>query len=209
MTSSAGRNERLLFYSQMLRRPREVSALAPSSAGLARAMANGLGPDTGRVIEFGAGTGVITRAILARGVRPADLTMFEMNPDFTASLTRQVPGTILHNLPAQEAARLCAPGVGRVISGLPLLSMPQPVRQAIVAAAFAVLAPGGRMVQFTYGPKPPVDAATLASLGLSVFRGPKVWLNLPPARVYHFFRRGEAQPPVCDGMPIDFAAPAA
>ena len=76
------------------------ATICPSSAGLARAMANGLGPDTGRVIEFGAGTGVITRAILARGVRPADVTMFEMNPDFTASLTRQFPGTILHNLPA-------------------------------------------------------------------------------------------------------------
>lgn len=182
----------MLFFGQVLRRPREISALAPSSAGLARAMTDGLRPDTGRVVEFGPGTGVITKAILARGIRPADLTMFEMNPDFTASLTRLFPGTSLHNLPAQDAARLCAPGVGRVISGLPLLSMPQPVRHSIVAAAFAVLAPGGRMVQFTYGPKPPVDEATLASLGLTVIRGPKIWANLPPARVYHFHRNGEA-----------------
>ena len=182
----------MLFLGQLLRRPREISALAPSSAGLARAMTEGLKPGTGRVVEFGPGTGVITKAILARGVRPSDLTMFEMNPGFTASLIRLFPAATLHNLPAQDAARLCAPGVGRVISGLPLLSMPQPVRQAIVAAAFAVLAPGGRLVQFTYGPTPPVDAATLASLGLSVIRGPKVWANLPPARVYHFHRKGEA-----------------
>ena len=182
----------MLFFGQLLRRPREISALAPSSAGLARAMTEGLGPDTGRVVEFGPGTGVITKAILARGVRPADLTLFEMNADFTALLTGQFPGVTLHNLPAQEAAQLCASGVGRVISGLPLLSMPQPVRQAIVGAAFGVLAPGGRLVQFTYGPTPPLDPATLSALGLSVIRGPKVWINLPPARVYHFHRNGEA-----------------
>ena len=192
MTSSASGNGLLLFFGQLLRRPREVSALAPSSAGLARVMTEGLGPQTGRVVEFGPGTGVITKAILARGVRAADLTLFEMNPDFAGSLTGLFPGTTLHNLPAQEAARLCAPGVGRVISGLPLLSMPQPVRQAIVGAAFAMLAPGGLMVQFTYGPKPPLDEATMQALGLSVIRGPKVWLNLPPARVYHFHRTGEA-----------------
>ena len=204
MTSSAGDTGLLLFFGQLLRRPREISALAPSSAGLARAMTEGLGPQTGRVVEFGPGTGVITGAILARGVRPADLTMFEMNAGFTAALTAQFPGSTLHNLPAQDAARLCAPGVGRVISGLPLLSMPQPVRQAIVAAAFAVLAPGGRMVQFTYGPKPPVDEVTLAALGLAVLRGPKIWLNLPPARVYHFFRRGEEAM-----QPIEPAGPTA
>ena len=192
MTSSASGNGLLLFFGQLLRRPREVSALAPSSAGLARAMTEGLGPQTGRVVEFGPGTGVITKAILARGVRAADLTLFEMNPDFAASLNGLFPAVTLHNLPAQEAARLCARGVGRVISGLPLLSMPQPVRQAIVGAAFAMLAPGGRLVQFTYGPKPPLDETTMQALGLTVIRGPKVWLNLPPARVYHFHRKGEA-----------------
>ena len=192
MITTASGNGFWLFMAQLLRRPREISALAPSSAGLARAMAEGIGPDTGRVVEFGPGTGVITRAILARGVRPADLTMFEMNPDFTATLTAMFPGVTLHNLPAQEAARLCTPGVGRVISGLPLLSMPAQVRRDIVAAAFAVLAPGGRLVQFTYGPKPPIDDATIAALGLSVIRGPKIWINLPPARVYHFHRNGEA-----------------
>jgi phosphatidylethanolamine/phosphatidyl-N-methylethanolamine N-methyltransferase len=191
MTSSARDNGFWLFLGQLLRRPREISALAPSSAGLAQAMTEGIGPNTGRVVEFGPGTGVITRAILARGVHPADLTMFEMNADFTGMLSREFAGSTLHNLPAQEAARLCTPGVGRVISGLPLLSMPQPVRQAIVAAAFAVLKPGGQLVQFTYGPNPPIDEATMATLGLSVSRGPKIWLNLPPARVYHFHRKGE------------------
>jgi phosphatidylethanolamine/phosphatidyl-N-methylethanolamine N-methyltransferase len=191
MTSSTRGNGFWLFMGQLLRRPREVSALAPSSAGLARAMTEGLGPQTGRVVELGPGTGVITKAILARGVRPADLTMFEMNPDFTGALARQFPGATLHNLPAQEASRLCAPGVGRVISGLPLLSMPQGVRRDIVAAAFDVLKPGGRLVQFTYGPRPPIDDDTIAALGLSVVAGPKIWANLPPARVYHFHRKGE------------------
>ena len=41
-----------------------------ASRTLARAMTLGLGPNSGRVVEFGPGTGRFTEAILARGVRP-------------------------------------------------------------------------------------------------------------------------------------------
>ena len=76
-----------------------------------------------------------------------------------------------------------------MISGLPLLSMPDAVREGIVAAGFEILAPRGRFVQFTYGPRPPLPPDQIASLGLTVDKGFKVWANLPPARVYRF-RRG-------------------
>jgi phosphatidylethanolamine/phosphatidyl-N-methylethanolamine N-methyltransferase len=44
------------------------------------------------------------------------------------------------------------------------------------------------LIQFTYGPKPPVPADTIAALGLTVETGAKIWANLPPARVYRFRR---------------------
>jgi phosphatidylethanolamine/phosphatidyl-N-methylethanolamine N-methyltransferase len=43
-------------------------------------------------------------------------------------------------------------------------------------------------VQFTYGSRPPLPPETIATLGLSVNRGHKVWANLPPATVYRFRR---------------------
>lgn len=181
-------NEFALFRRRLLRNPRQVSAIAPSSRYLARAMAEGLGPATGRVVEFGPGTGCLTKAILAVGVAPENLSLFELDSDFVQHLTASFPGVAVHHLGADHADEVVAPGVGAVVSGLPLLSMPAPVREAILGAAFRILAAGAPYIQFTYGPKPPVPPESLEKLGLRVEAGRKVWLNLPPARVYRFYR---------------------
>ena len=75
-----------------------------------------------------------------------------------------------------------------MISGLPLLSMPPALRESIVRAAFDILEPGGLYVQFSYGSKPALSAEQLERLGLTVGPGQRVWLNLPPAHVFHFRR---------------------
>ena len=180
-----------LFFRQLLSRPLQISAIAPSSRGLARAMAAGLGPQTGRVVEFGPGTGRLTEGILAAGVRPADLTLFEMNPEFASHLRARFPGVAVHHGGAETASDHVGVGVGAVISGLPLLSMPVDVRLAIVRAAFAVLAPGGYYNQFTYGPRPALSDAEIAGMGLQFRETARVLLNLPPARVHRFTRLGE------------------
>jgi phosphatidylethanolamine/phosphatidyl-N-methylethanolamine N-methyltransferase len=178
-------SETALFLRRLLNNPRQVSAIAPSSRFLANAMAASLSP-TDRVVEFGPGTGSLTRGILARGVRPENLTGFELDPTFVESLRNAFPGITIHNTGADRAHEHVAPGVDAVVSGLPLLSMPAPVVTAILSAAFAILKPGAPYIQFTYGPKPPVADSILLPLGLKVERGPAVWLNLPPARVYMF-----------------------
>jgi phosphatidylethanolamine/phosphatidyl-N-methylethanolamine N-methyltransferase len=180
-----------LFLRQLLSNPRQVSAISPSSPWLARAMTAGLHPGIGKVVEFGPGTGRLTEAILARGIAPHDLTLFEMNADFVRHLRARFPGVTVHHGPAQDAAETVSGGVAKVISGLPLLSMPAPLREAIVAAAFAVLTPDAAMVQFTYGPQPPLSGESLARLGLRFTAGPRIWRNLPPARVFRFYRADE------------------
>jgi phosphatidylethanolamine/phosphatidyl-N-methylethanolamine N-methyltransferase len=178
----------VLFARRLLRNPKQVSAVAPSSRFLARAMADGLGPHTGRVVEFGPGTGQLTRAILAAGVAPENLALFELDAGFVTHLRQDFPGVTVHHLGADRAHEAAKPGVGAVVSGLPLLSMPAPVREAIVGAAFRILAPGAPYIQFTYGPKPPLPPENMEKLGLRVEPGRKVWANLPPARVYRFYK---------------------
>lgn len=178
-----------LFLRELLRKPGQVVALAPSSADLGRAMTDRIGPHTGRVAELGGGTGTFTRAILARGVKPADLTVFELNPEFVAHLRQSFPGVTVLQAGAETVGTGCAPGIGATISGLPLLSMPRELQRAIVGGAFSVMRPGGIYVQFTYGPKPPLLDALRAELGLTVEKGRKVWGNLPPARVYIYSRQ--------------------
>ncbi|GLS88336.1 methyltransferase [Cypionkella aquatica] len=180
--------EAALFLRQFLTNPLQVSSVVPSSRWLARAMAQGLGPNSGRVVEFGPGTGVLTEGILAAGVPPENLTLYEMSPSFTKLLRAKFPKVTIHNAAAQAVVGDMKPGVSAVISGLPLLSMPLAVRESIVKAAFDILAPDGVYVQFTYGTKPALTEEQLAKLGLKVSAGPKVWLNIPPARVFHFRR---------------------
>ncbi len=181
-------NDLAVFLGQVIRRPGQISALVPSSRQLARAMAASLGPDTGAIAELGPGTGKITRAILDRGVAPGNLTLFELNPVFCRRLAGEFPGVRIENSPAQNMPALGLAGLGAVVSGLPLLSMPPALQQQILHAAFCALAPEGRFIQFTYGPRPPLDAQVQRDLGLRVTRGAHVLANMPPARVYHYTR---------------------
>lgn len=151
-------------------------------------MTAGLHPNIGPVVEFGPGTGRLTEAILARGVAPHHLTLFEMNGDFVRHLRARFPGVHVHHGPAQDAGDVLKVKAAKVISGLPLLSMPMALRISIIAAAFKVLAPDAAMVQFSYGLQAPLPDRQLADLDLRLVEGPRVWLNLPPARVYRLFR---------------------
>ncbi len=177
-----------LFRRRLLRNPRQISAIAPSSRTLARAMTLGLGPNSGRVIEFGPGTGRFTEAILARGVPAENLTLFELDDEFVDYLRRKFPGVTVLKLGAETAPEHVEPGVATVISGLPLLSFPKELQRAIISGAFQVLGPRGSYVQFTYGPRPPVSDQMIEELGVKVNKGHKIWANLPPARVYRFRR---------------------
>jgi phosphatidylethanolamine/phosphatidyl-N-methylethanolamine N-methyltransferase len=114
-----------------------------------------------------------------------------MNPTFAENLRRAFPGVTVHTAPAQAMPGLVAPGLAAVISGLPLLSMPPAVQQGIFDAAFQVLRPGGFVVQFTYGPREPLTEPVRDALGLVAAPGPRIWANLPPARVWIYSRAAD------------------
>jgi phosphatidylethanolamine/phosphatidyl-N-methylethanolamine N-methyltransferase len=177
-----------LFLGQMLRRPHQVVALAPSSGSLCAEMVAELIPTGGPIIELGAGTGTITRAILDRGIAPTTLHSIEINPDFCSVLRARHPALNVYDISAGDVGQLGLARVQAVISGLPLLSMPLAVQHDILVGSFAQLAPGGSFVQFTYGPQPPVARALREALGLSWRVSDRIWRNIPPARVYRFFK---------------------
>ena len=175
-----------LFLGQMLRRPGRVAAVLPSSTALARMMTRDIGPETGSVVELGGGTGKITDAILARGVPPDRLAVFETNRAFANLLRRRFPVSHILDLNATRVDEAPLEDVGAVVSGLPMLAIPTPVQLQIVGGAFRMLRPGGVFVQFTYGWRPPVDRKVREALGLEWTVSPWVRRNMPPARVYTF-----------------------
>lgn len=177
------------FFWQLIRHPKSISAVAPSSKALALQMVSEISETTGKVVEIGAGTGVITRQILAAGVAPQDLSIIELNPGFCQALKRQFPECHVLQMDAQNLGDLEIENVGMVISGLPLLSIPEPVQQNIITGAFDLMVEGGKYVQFTYGPKPPIAGEVRQAMGLQWRTLKKIWFNLPPAMPYVFTKK--------------------
>ncbi|MBW9075627.1 class I SAM-dependent methyltransferase [Agrobacterium deltaense] len=180
------------FVRSLLADPRRVAAIAPSGEALARLMTSEILPSKGPVLELGPGTGVFTRALLDRGLSPADLTLVEQGGEFIHRLEREFPGARVLRMDAtdlndQELFELGS--VAAVISGLPLLSMPPRKVVTILTTAFSYLQPGAAFYQFTYSYRCPVRRRILDSLGLKNRRIGGTMRNLPPASVYEITRR--------------------
>ncbi|EAQ01060.1 hypothetical protein OB2597_03444 [Pseudooceanicola batsensis HTCC2597] len=177
-----------VFLGELMRNPREVSAIAPSSAAVARKMTEGVENVEGPIVEIGPGTGSFTKAILERGVAPERLILMELNPRFCEELARKFPGVTVLNRPAQEIENIGFSNLGCVISGVPVLARPQ-IQREVVGRAFNVMAPDGVFVQITYSPNAPIPEDVQIDMGITATKRGTVWANLPPARVFEFRRK--------------------
>lgn len=151
--------------------------------------------ESGVVVELGGGTGNITRAILDAGVQPSDLVVVEREAALCGVIRARFPGVRVLQADARRLRALLAregiAPVKAVVSSLPLLSMDRRDGQAIVAEAFAALAPRGQFLQYTYGPASPIPPELRERLGIEGARSEWILNNLPPAAVWRFFRRDE------------------
>ncbi|HZT50594.1 MAG TPA: rRNA adenine N-6-methyltransferase family protein, partial [Stellaceae bacterium] len=153
--------EAALFLTRWIKAPHLVGAIAPSSRGLAQAMARQIDPlATGAVVELGGGTGSITRALLERGLAPDRLVVVERDRTLAALLRSRFPGVrVLHGDAAGLVALLrpyAIEGAAAIVSSLPLLSLPKLMRRRIVEQSFALLGDHGTFVQYTYGVASPL-----------------------------------------------------
>ena len=185
-----------LFLKRWLRRPFAMGAVVPSGRLLAEAMAETtkavLAGRPGHVVELGAGTGEVTKALLAAGLAPERLALVERDPELARFLRGHFPGPRIIEGDAARLPRLLADHevtpVAAVVSSLPLLSLPAGIVQSIVGGVFEALPRGAALVQFTYGPTPPVPRAVRERLHLDGAHGKRIWRNVPPAVVWTFTR---------------------
>jgi len=145
--------------------------------------------------------------LIEHGISTDDLMVVELNEELHQHLKQRFPGVSIvcadaRELPlvADRSGWLDSGPADAVVSGLGLLSMNRATQSAILDAAFTVLAPEGRFIQFTYGPTGPVPREVLEDLGLSSRRARFAWWNMPPATVYVYSRsRSQAIKPVAMG----------
>src|SRR6476659_9986604 len=185
-----------LFLKRWLRQPLSMGAVMPSGPLLTRALAltavREIDGRDGHVVELGAGTGEVTKALLAAGIAADRLALVERDPELSIFLRKHFRGPKIIEGDAARLPRLLAThdvgSVAAVVSSLPLLSLPAEVVNGIVRGVFDALPAGAALVQFTYGPAPPIPKALREDLDLVGAHGRRIWRNVPPAVVWTFRR---------------------
>lgn len=189
-SAQAKRDENLLFFKRLLKNPKALGAVTPSSLALSNFIGRHVEatPDS-FVVEIGAGTGRFTRALLRYGVVPSQLFVVEMDLELCKFLNAHFPQVTVINGDATHLLDILPPHiigkVSTVISGIPLVNLSESVQAGIADACFSVLAEGGQMLQFTYGPISPLSSR---KLGLHKKRLGSVLWNFPPAVIWAYKR---------------------
>jgi phosphatidylethanolamine/phosphatidyl-N-methylethanolamine N-methyltransferase len=184
--------ETVRFFREWIDKPRAVGSIVPTSSVTARRMASVIDPGSGLpVLELGPGTGVITKAILERGIKPENLHVVEYSSEFAEHIREHFPGV---NVIQGDAFNLDdtlgdkrALQFDAIVSGLPLLNFPVEQRVAYVEDLLSRIPPGRPIVQLTYGPRSPVPPGrgnyTVEHLGFVI-------RNIPPTQLW-IYRRGK------------------
>lgn len=177
----------LVFALNFLKHPRMVGTFAVSSPALVRRLLQGVDwSRQRRIVEFGPGVGTITGGILKAMAPEAGLLAIEMNTDFVRELERRFPDPRLHIVNASAAdvqaqlARLGWPEADLVISGIPFSTMPAQVRDAILDAVAAMLAPDGQFLVYQYAN----HVLQPLRQRFAVVERESEWRNVVPVRIF-------------------------
>ena len=184
-------DDEVRFLRSWIEKPLHMGAVMPSSKLLARTMAQYVDVESkGPVVELGPGTGAITNALIEHGVDQKRLVLVEYNPGFCALLRDRYPHAKVVQGDAYKLRdsllKVLDVPASAVVSGLPLVTKPMLTRLKLIRDAFAALAPGAPFVQFTYSVAPPIPKSLP---GVSTEASERIWMNLPPARVW-VYRKG-------------------
>jgi phosphatidylethanolamine/phosphatidyl-N-methylethanolamine N-methyltransferase len=183
--------EEARFLRSWLERPLVTGAVTPSGKLLARTMASYVDPRVrGPVIELGPGTGPVTAALVRRGIAQDRLVLVEYNPDFCKLLKRKFPKATIVQGDTYDLGETLQGALGEpaaaTVSSLPLFTRPLEQRLELLQAAHEVMHPAAPFIQFTYAVVPPIPTQ---SGEYTAKASSRVWLNLPPARVWVYRKR--------------------
>lgn len=174
------------FLSESFKNFGTIGAVAPCSPAGAEKMVEPIDFTTARtIVEFGGGTGPVTKEILKRAHPDARIYVFEINDAFVETLKKIGDSrlTVLHTSAETAAPKLQELEVEKVdcvISTLPLAVLKDSVVDNVFRAIKDILKPGGLYTQIQYGPFLKNRIEKEFGEVKTLF----VALNVPPAFVY-------------------------
>ncbi len=180
----------LRFFKGWLDQPKAVGTPFPTSRHTGRAMASLIDMGSGLpVLEIGPGTGVITRAILNRGLPPHQLYAVECASEFADALKCDFPGVRILTGSAFELDEVLGESnetiFDCVVSAIPLLNLKMASRIQYVEDMLDRIPAGRPVIQVTYGTKSPVPPE---SGSFAVRRADFILRNVPPAHLWTYRR---------------------
>ena len=181
--------EQKLFLKNFIQQPDIVGSIAPSSRYLCFSMLKNINFEISKcIVEYGSGTGVFTKEIIARKRKDTLFMSFELNKDMFSRLKGlHAPKDniyIINDSVENMMDYLMLQGfseVDYIISGLPFTVLPRKVSMRILNDTFQVLSNKGSFITFQYSLH---FLNTLKEIFPKVKLGIQL-LNLPPAFIYH------------------------
>jgi len=135
------------FIFEFLKYPRQIGTFTQSSKPLAKKMAEQIHGST-KVVEFGAGTGSVTKEILKHMPKNGRLTCFEINPKLCKHLEEINDSRLVV---INDDAKNCEQYIDDlecIVSGLPLALFEKPMKEEILA----ISRKSQRYIQLQYTP---------------------------------------------------------
>ncbi len=177
---------RWLMFTKFLQRGRVIASFAPSSRSMARAILKDINFETARnIVELGAGTGPITHELLKRAGKNCRCLIIELDHDLCRHLRKRFPNADIVEADASDLDRLLdergIKKVDHILSGLPLPSIPEEIRERILDVSARRLKPDGSFRQLTIMPW---MYYRMYRRYLQDVRFRFVPINLPPGGVY-------------------------
>jgi len=176
-----------MFFRRWLANPLQMGSVVPSSAALCQRVVRHTrrGADEA-ILELGAGTGVISRALLESGLPPERLIVVEIVPDMAEHLRSVLPGVLVIEGDARELPDLVPRHwhgrIGSVVCGIPLVLQPRAEQRRFIDAIETV-APGRGFLHYSYCVTSPLPYRRHA---LAARREAWTPLNFPPASVWRY-----------------------
>jgi phospholipid N-methyltransferase len=144
------------FFSEFLKQGKNIGSITPSSKYLVKKMVEPIDFFGVKcIVEFGAGTGIITMELLNKMPVDALLLAFEINKEFCEKLNEiKDPRLKIISDTAENLENYLMENnilkVDYVVSSLPFTMIPNPVVRNILKVVTKVLKPTGTFIQYQY-----------------------------------------------------------
>jgi phospholipid N-methyltransferase len=164
-----------------------LGSIVPSSRFLIRQLLEPINWGRARVIvEYGPGTGGITREVLRQMRADATLVAIEMNPEFVRHLNSTISDPRLHVVAGSAAdvdlilRRMALTSADYIISGIPFSTITPAEREKILRKTVTVLEPGGAFLLYQFSKRMMEDLKRVFGYVGRQFQP----LNLLPAHLF-------------------------